>query len=73
MIWPEFIDENGSIILDDRVPVPSSGIANMWIINPELRFYHSDKITVGKIGYFMEGSRRVAECKVIETAYRGKG
>ncbi|HMI05354.1 MAG TPA: hypothetical protein VK541_22890 [Pedobacter sp.] len=66
MIWPEFEDENGQVILDDENPVPSAGIAQMWVIAAENRVYHLDKIELGLKGYFMEGSRRVAECEVIE-------
>jgi len=70
MIWPEFVNENGVIILDDQLSVQSSGIANMWIINTENRIYHSSKIKVGMTGYFMEGTRRVAECEVIEVTHK---
>ncbi|MES2455768.1 MAG: hypothetical protein V4594_09520 [Bacteroidota bacterium] len=66
MIWPEFLDENGNLILDDQNSVASSGIAQMWIIAAERRVYHSNKIKLGLKGCFMEGSRRVAECEVIE-------
>ena len=66
MIWPEFENENGELLLDDMVPVPLSGTARMLILVPERRVYHKDKIKIGMTGYFMEGSRRVAECEVIE-------
>jgi hypothetical protein len=66
MIWPEFLDENGQVILDDKNAVPSSGIAQMWVLVSPRRPYHLDKIKPGLIGYFMEGPRRVAECEVIE-------
>ena len=32
MIWPEFEDQSGSVILDDTIPVPKTGTALMWII-----------------------------------------
>jgi hypothetical protein len=38
----------------------------MWIVIPKMRQFHRDKIKVGLKGFFMEGSRRVAECEVIE-------
>jgi hypothetical protein len=38
----------------------------MWIIVPERRPYHYDKIKVGLKGYFMEGTHKVAECEVVE-------
>lgn len=66
VIWPEFEEENGDILLNDDVPVPQSGTARMWIIVPESRLYHKDKIKAGLKGYLMEGSRRVAECEVTE-------
>jgi hypothetical protein len=65
MIWPEFEDLNGSLIKENIV-VPFVGTARMWIIDPQYRLYHRNKICVGLQGYFMEGSRRVAECEVIE-------
>lgn len=66
MIWPEFINEHGEVILDNEKSVPASGIAQTWVIAPERRPYHLDKIEVGLIGYFMEGPTRVAVCEVIE-------
>ena len=66
IIWPEFEDENGKIILDNTKSVPVTGTARMWIINPETRPIHRGHIEIGLKGYFMEGSRRTAECTVIE-------
>ena len=66
MIWPEFEDETGEIILDNTRFVSSLGAARMWIIDKERRAYHRENIKVGMIGYLMEGSRRVAECRIIE-------
>lgn len=65
MIWPEFENTNKEVILDN-LSVSESGTALMWIINAKMRPYHLDKITIGVKGYFMEGARRVGECKVIE-------
>ncbi|MFC0183152.1 hypothetical protein SAMN04515674_105129 [Pseudarcicella hirudinis] len=65
MIWPEFENEEGEIILDSHVLVSASGTAKMWIINSELIPYHADKIKIGTKGYFYEG-KRIAECEVIE-------
>lgn len=65
MIWPEFEDVNGDVILDTGLPVNSSGTARMLIINDEMRSYHLGKIKTGMTGYFIEG-KKVAECKVIE-------
>jgi hypothetical protein len=66
MIWPEFENGKTEVILEDQKSVPVEGTARMWIIDPKRRHYHRDKIHVGLKGYFMEGSKRVAECEVIE-------
>jgi hypothetical protein len=66
MIWPEFQDENGNVITRTDSVVAREGIARMWIINPQTRPLHRDKIKLGLKGYFMEGSRRVAGCEVVE-------
>ncbi len=66
MIWPEFEDEKGNIILDTITPIPKIGSARMWILFPEMRSYHKNKIHVGLPCFFMEGSKSVAECLVIE-------
>jgi hypothetical protein len=66
MIWPEFENELGEIILDDKTFVSPKGTARMWIIDEKRRAYHRDNIKVDMNGYLMEGSRRIAECRVIE-------
>ena len=66
MIWPEFEDSFGAVILEDNSSVAENGIARMWVIVPQSRIYHKEKIKIGLIGYFMEGWRKVAECEVIE-------
>jgi hypothetical protein len=65
MIWPEFEDEHGHLIIELK-PVSSIGTARMWIIMPKMRAYHQDKIQIGLKGHFMEASRKVAECEVVE-------
>lgn len=66
-IHPEFEDEEGNIILDDNVPVPSEGTARMWILFPLMRReVHVHRVRVGMFGYFMEGSRKVADAEIIE-------
>jgi hypothetical protein len=66
MILPEFENADGEVILQSEFPVPISGTARMWVLVPERRPYHYEKIKPGLIGYFMEGPNRVAECEVIE-------
>jgi len=64
MIWPEFEDRNQQVLLEGEVY--EAGTALMWIINSDWRKYHREKIAVGTVGYFIEGTRRVAVCEVIE-------
>ncbi|XOV94218.1 MAG: hypothetical protein ACFHWX_05835 [Bacteroidota bacterium] len=66
MIWPEFEDENGDLILDKSVPINIMGTARMWIINKDYIDYHKGKIKVGTKGYFKEGSHSTGECEVVE-------
>ena len=66
IIWPEFEDGNGQLIMDKSSPVPPSGTARMWIINDDLIKYQRGKIKIGTKGYFKEGSRSTGECEVIE-------
>src|ERR1044071_7493 len=46
MIWPEFEDETGKVILDNTVSVPAVGTARMWVINSERRDYHCEQIKI---------------------------
>jgi hypothetical protein len=66
MIWPEFEDENGNLILENDSPVRESGTARMWILVPEHRKYHKEHLKVGATGYFKEGIKSTAICEVIE-------
>jgi hypothetical protein len=66
MIYPEFEDANGNIVLENDKAVNEQGTARMWVIMPKMREYHKPRIIKGTKGYFMEGSRKVAECEVIE-------
>jgi hypothetical protein len=66
MIWPEFEDSEGNLILKNDSSVLATGVAQMWIITPRRRRYHYDKIKIGVIGYFMEGWRKQAECEITE-------
>ena len=64
MIWPEFLSEDGTI-LPEGGTVPRSGRANMWIMTPEMRGVHRDKLRVGISGVLVEGPKRVAEATVV--------
>lgn len=66
MIWPEFEDEKGHVIMENNIPVELHGTARMWIITDKFINHHKGKITVGTKGYFKEGLKSIAECEVIE-------
>lgn len=66
MIWPEFEDTSGNVILCKSEPIALSGTARMWIANSSLIQYHKEYLTLGMSGYFQEGGKRTAECTVIE-------
>mgnify|MGYP001181786182 CR=1 FL=1 len=66
MIWPEFLDDQGKVITTKESRVPSSGKAQMWIVNQEMTKYHQGRIYIGLEGFFMEGGTRVAQCQVTE-------
>jgi len=51
MIWPEFEDSDGEIILENDRPVPQEGTARMSIIVPERRSLHYWHIKKGLLGY----------------------
>lgn len=69
MIYPEFEDENGNVILDNTSPVPSEGTTIMWILLEDRVPYHKEHLKLNTICYFMEGPNRVAECEVIELMF----
>jgi len=63
MIWPEFLDDQGQPWPEG--PVPSEGVAHMFILNPANRVsVHRRRIQVGTKGFMVEGAKRVAECDV---------
>jgi hypothetical protein len=66
MIWPEFEDNEGNVLLYNDRSVPNSGTARMWIINNEMRPFYYDKIKIGVKGNFREGLMLSADCEVIE-------
>jgi hypothetical protein len=66
MIWPEFENSKGEIILENDRPVPPAGTARMWIIVPERRPHHYGHIKIGLLGHFREGAKKTAECQIIE-------
>ncbi len=66
IIWPEFLDLNGNVITDKSIRVDPDGKAIMWIMNEQFTEKHRVRIKIGQKGFFMEGSKKVAECEVIE-------
>lgn len=66
IIWPEFEDNGGFIILDKWTPVEPVGTARMWIVNQNLIEYHRAHLKIGTIGYMVGGGGDIATCEVIE-------
>lgn len=64
IIWPEFVTPSGEV-LPEGEPMPAHGLANMFIINPAYRNFHSQHIKPGLRGYFHEGNR-IGVCEVVE-------
>ncbi len=65
IIWPEFVSDSGQI-LPEGEPMPKQGLADMFIVNPAFRAFHSQHAKVGVRGYFREGSRKIALYEVVE-------
>ena len=65
IVFPEFEDEKGNIIIENDRPVPEEGTALMWVINPERRAIHKNKIKIGTRCHFWE-AKITADCEVIE-------
>jgi|HubBroStandDraft_6_1064221.scaffolds.fasta_scaffold597797_2 hypothetical protein len=63
-IWPEFLDSGGSPLPDG--PVPTRGVAHMFILSSDLRPMHKARIRIGTKGYMIEGLRKVSECEVTQ-------
>jgi|JI8StandDraft_1071087.scaffolds.fasta_scaffold105358_2 hypothetical protein len=68
MIWPWAVDEYG-LEYSPHELMPSEGFADMCILFAESRPIHRRRIRVGVKGYFVEGSRRVAEAEVVDILY----
>jgi len=65
IIWPEFEDGAGNVILENDSTVPEEGTASMWVVIPERREMHKNKIRIGTKCFFWEG-KITADCEVIE-------
>jgi heptaprenylglyceryl phosphate synthase len=65
MVWSRFLDDKGDE-LPDGTPVPVSGKTHMFIISPKMRGeVHQKRIEKGTRFFMVEGSRKVANGKVI--------
>lgn len=65
MIWPEFLDNEGNVILDKSIPINRLGKATMWIGMHESRVkYHRSRLKIGTKGYWVAGSRKLAKVTV---------
>lgn len=65
MIWPEFEDDDGEILLDTNSPVETTGTARMWIFLDETREALKPRIKPGEKGYLVFGARIVAKLEII--------
>ena len=67
IIWPEFLNPDGSVMLEDQAMVPESGEAFMWILYYDrMHDHHRERSLPGRRGWFMEGQRKVAEATILE-------
>ena len=66
IIWPEFEDPAGFLILGKWIPIEPFGTARMWIINRDFVAFHKQELSIGTNGYMISGSFKVAKCEVIE-------
>ena len=66
MIWPEILDKNGDVILDDTPgQIPYSGLANMWIVSEERINYHLSRLKIGTKGFWYRGGK-IANVTVVK-------
>ena len=64
-IWPEFLSADGVVLPEDGRRVPAAGLADMYILNGDLRPEHARRIRVGTRGFFVEGPKKTAVCEVV--------
>lgn len=64
LIWPEFLGIDGEVLPLGQIP--DLGQANMFCFNTDSHSFHRQHIRPGVRGYFVEGSRRMGVCKVVE-------
>lgn len=65
MIWPEFLDDKGNVILDKTIQPQKKGHATMWILSHDSRVkFHRARLKVGTKGHWVTGSRKIAKVTV---------
>lgn len=64
MIRPVFLGLDGLPL--SLVPLPHVGQADMYTLSGGLQAFHRQHIRPGVRGYFVEGSRRMGVCEVVE-------
>lgn len=65
MIWPEFLDDQGNVILDKKIRPRLKGKATMWILDDNSRRnIHQKRLTVGTSGYWVAGTSKIAKVNV---------
>jgi len=65
MIWPEFLDEGGNVLLNKDLELPKLGKATMWVGIPKMKEkIHQNRIKVGTKGYWVVGSKKLAKVEV---------
>ena len=53
MIWPEFLDSEGNVILVNILSVPQHSRVFTWISDNKMRDTHKVRIEIGTRGFFM--------------------
>jgi hypothetical protein len=64
MIYPEFLDQDGSVIRGTAEKIPDFGFAYMWILDEKLRSFHRERLNIGTAGFMVVGSFRIARLVV---------
>ena len=64
MIFPDFLDADGIVMMDRRVTPDLQGKAEMWILNKNNIELHRSKLSVGLNAYMTFYNNILAELKV---------
>lgn len=66
MVHPAFLTPDGLVMSETEESVPEAGTAYMWIAVSQTRSIHKHLAIPSSKCWFMEGSRKVADCIVVE-------